>query len=157
MLSRLVITFLPRSKCLLISWLQSSAVILEPQKIKSDTVSTISPSISHEVMGSDVMILVFWMLSFKPIFSLLSRGFLVPLHDPYPSLIIRNNLWDINQVHSFVKIYGLRFKKNASFGIKVRGSNSKQLSLDIWPRTNKPVMYNVMLRRRDNTRKVSGS
>ena len=54
MLSRLVITFLPRSKCLLISWLQSpSAVILEPKKIKSDTVSTISPSISHEVMGPD--------------------------------------------------------------------------------------------------------
>ena len=53
-LSRLVITFLPRSKCLLISWLQSpSAVILEPQKIKSDTVSTVSPSISHEVMGPD--------------------------------------------------------------------------------------------------------
>ena len=51
MLSRLVITFLPRSKCLLISWLQSpSAVILEPPKIKSDTVSTVSPSISHEVI-----------------------------------------------------------------------------------------------------------
>ena len=60
MLSRLVITFLPRSKCLLISWLQSpSAVILEPRKIKSDTVSTVSPSISHEVMGPDAMILVF--------------------------------------------------------------------------------------------------
>ena len=54
MLSRLVITFLPRSKRLLISWLQSpSAVILEPQKIKSDTASTVSPSISHEVMGPD--------------------------------------------------------------------------------------------------------
>ena len=53
MLSRLVITFLLRSKCLLISWLQSpSAVILEPPKIKSDTVSTVSPSISHEVMGA---------------------------------------------------------------------------------------------------------
>ena len=52
MLSRLAITFLPRSKYLLISWLQSrSAVILEPPKIKSDTVSTVSPSISHEVMG----------------------------------------------------------------------------------------------------------
>ena len=59
-LSRLVITFLPRSKCLLISWLQSpSAVILEPPKIKSDTVSTFSPSISHEGMGPDAMILVF--------------------------------------------------------------------------------------------------
>ena len=58
MLSRLVITFLPRS--LLISWLQSpSAVILEPPKIKFDTVSTVSPSISHEVMGPDAMILVF--------------------------------------------------------------------------------------------------
>ena len=62
MLTRLVITFLPRSKRLLISWLQSpSAVILEPRKIKSDTVSTVSPSISHEVMGPDAMILVFWM------------------------------------------------------------------------------------------------
>ena len=68
MLSRLVITFLPRSKHLLISWLQSpSAVILEPQKIKSDTVSTVSPSISHEMMGPDAMILAFWMLSFKPL------------------------------------------------------------------------------------------
>ena len=74
MLSRLLITFLPRSKRLLISWLQSpSAVILEPQKIKCDTVSTVSPSISHGVMPSrsyisDAMILVFWMLSFKPPF-----------------------------------------------------------------------------------------
>ena len=60
MLSRLVITFLPRSKCLLISWLQSpSAVILEPPEIKSATVSTVSLSICHEVMELDAMILVF--------------------------------------------------------------------------------------------------
>ena len=60
MLSRLVITFLPRSKHHLISWLQSpSAVILEPPKIKSATVFTVSPSISHEVMGPDAMVLVF--------------------------------------------------------------------------------------------------
>ena len=60
MLSRLVITFLPRSKHLLVLWLQSpSAVILEPKKIKSDTVSTVSPSICHEVMGPDPMIFVF--------------------------------------------------------------------------------------------------
>ena len=60
MLSMLLITFFPRSKRLLISWLQSpSAVILEPQKMKSDTVSTVSPSISHEVMGLDAMIFVF--------------------------------------------------------------------------------------------------
>ena len=59
-LSRLVIAFLSRSKHLLISWLQSpSAVILETPKIKSDTVSTVSPSICHEVMGPDAMILVF--------------------------------------------------------------------------------------------------
>ena len=62
MLSMLVITFLPRSKWLLI-WLQSpSAVILEPPKIKSDTVSTVSPSISHEVMGPDDMIFVLWIV-----------------------------------------------------------------------------------------------
>ena len=73
MLSRLVIAFLPWSKCLLISWLQSpSAVILEPKKVKSVTVSIASPSICHEVMGPDAMILVLWMLSFKPTFALSS-------------------------------------------------------------------------------------
>jgi len=73
LLSRLVITFLPRSKHLLISWLQSpSAVILEPPKIKSDSVSTVSPSISHEVMGPDAMILS--QLFHSPL-SLSSRGF----------------------------------------------------------------------------------
>ena len=77
MLSRLVITFLPRSKHLLISWLQSSsAVTLEPPKIKSDTVSAVSPSVCHEVMGLDAMILVFWMLSFKPTFSLSTFTFI---------------------------------------------------------------------------------
>ena len=60
MLSRLVIAYLPRSKRFLISWLQSpSAVILEPKKIKSVTVSIVSPSICHEVLGLDAMILVF--------------------------------------------------------------------------------------------------
>ena len=97
MLSRLVITFLPRSKPLLlfnlfiylflskpllISWLQSpSAVIWEPRKIKSATGSTVSLSICHEVMGPDAMILVFWILNFKPTFSsplsVSSRGSLV--------------------------------------------------------------------------------
>ena len=71
MLSRLVIVFLPKSKHLLISWLQPpSTVILEPKKIKSVTVSIISPNICHEVMGLDAMIFVFWMLSCKPAFSL---------------------------------------------------------------------------------------
>ena len=65
MLTRLVITFFPRSKHLLTSWLQSpSVVILEPRKIKSATVSTISPSICHEVMGQDAMSLVFLNVEF---------------------------------------------------------------------------------------------
>ena len=77
MLSRLVIAFLPRNKCLLISWLWSpSAVILETKKIKSVTVSTVSPSICHEVMGPDAVILVFWMVSFKPTFSVSSFTFI---------------------------------------------------------------------------------
>ena len=66
-MSWLVIAFLARSKRLLISWLQSpSALILEPKKINTLTVSIVSPSICHEVMGPDAMVLVFWMLSFKP-------------------------------------------------------------------------------------------
>ena len=77
MLSRLVKTFLPRSKCLLISWLQStSVVVLETRKIKSATVSTVSPSIYHEVMEPDAMIFVFWMLSFEPTFSLSTFTFI---------------------------------------------------------------------------------
>ena len=85
MLSRFVIAFLPRSKRLLISCLQlQSAVILEPKKMKSVTVSIVSPSICHEVMGPDAMIFIFWMLSFKPGFhsplSLSSKGSLVLLH-----------------------------------------------------------------------------
>ena len=76
MQSRLVIAFLPRSKCLLIPWLQSpSAMILEHPKIKSLTVSIVSPSICHEGMGPDAIFLVFWMLSFKPTFSLSSFTF----------------------------------------------------------------------------------
>ena len=76
-LSRLVITFPSRSKCLLISWFHSpSAVILKPKKIKSLTVSIVSPSICHEVVRPDAMILVYWMLSFKRIFSLSSFTFI---------------------------------------------------------------------------------
>ena len=80
-LCMLVISFLPRSKHLLISRLQSpSVVILEPKImiiiIKSDTVSTVSPCISHEVMGPNAMILVLWMLSFQPTFSLSSFIFI---------------------------------------------------------------------------------
>ena len=99
MLSRLVMTFLPRSKCLLISWLQlPSAVTLEPRKIKSATVSTISPSTYHEVMVPDAMILVFWMLSFKSTFSLWLENFqplcFLLLLDSFPPL----SFWDLNHL-----------------------------------------------------------
>ena len=81
-LTRFVIAFLSKSKCFLISWLQSpSAVILEPKKIKS---VTLSPPICHDVVGSDATILVFSMLALSQLFlsplSLSSRGLLVPLH-----------------------------------------------------------------------------
>ena len=77
-------SFLSRSKCLLISWLQSpSAVILEPPKVKSLTVSIVSPSFSHEVIGPDAMILVFWMLSFKPAFSLSNFTFIKRLFSSF--------------------------------------------------------------------------
>ena len=77
MLSRLVIAFLPRNKHLLISWLQSpSAVIFEAHKIKTVTVSIVSPSMCHEVIGPDAMIFGFWMLSFKPAFSFSSFTFI---------------------------------------------------------------------------------
>ena len=85
-LSRFVIAFLPRNKRLLISWLQSlSAVILEPKKIKSATVSTFYPSICHEVMGLCARILLFGMLSFKPDFSLSSFILIKRLISSLPS------------------------------------------------------------------------
>ena len=88
MVSRLVIAFLPRSKCLLISWQQSpSEVILEPPKIKSLTVSIVFPSICHEVMGPAAMISVFWMLSFKPTFSFSSFTYIKRHFSPSLSAI----------------------------------------------------------------------
>ena len=100
MLSRLVIAFLPRSKGLLISWLQSqSVVILEPKKIKSVTVSTISPSICQEVMGPDAMILVFIQttkLSFKPTFSLSSFTFIKRLFSSSSLSAISSHLFLIS-------------------------------------------------------------
>ena len=94
MQSRFIIAFLPRSKHLLVSWLQSqSSVILEPKKIKSVIVSIISPSICHEVMGPDAMIFFFWMLSFKPAFSLsLSLS-------PRGSLVLRFLPWESCHLH----------------------------------------------------------
>ena len=88
-LVRFVVALLPRSKRLLISWLQSPfAVILEPKKRKPVIASTFSPSICLEVMGLEAMILLFWMLSFKPAFSLSSFTFIKRLFssDGYPNL-----------------------------------------------------------------------
>ena len=97
MLSRWVIAFLPRSKRLLISWLQSPcAVILEPPKIKSVTISIVSPSICHEMMGLDAMILVFWI---KPAFSLSSFTFIKRLFS--------SSLSAIRMVSSVVAVHGL--------------------------------------------------
>ena len=93
MLSRFVTAFLSRSKHLLISWLQSlSAVILEPKKRNSVTASTLSPSVYHEMMGLDTIILVFLCSVsnkfFHPLISPSSRGSLVPLHFPHQSDIM---------------------------------------------------------------------
>ena len=82
--------FPPRSKHLLISWLQSpSAVIWEPKKIRSVTFSTVSPSICHVVMGADAMIFDFWMLSFNPVFSLSSFSFINKLISSFSLSAIR--------------------------------------------------------------------
>ena len=98
-LSRLVIAFLPRSKRLWISWLQSlSAVILEPRKIKSVTVFTFSPSVCRGVMGLDAVIFVFWMLGFKPAFSLSfhpHQGTLVPLHFLLEKMNLTSVSWQL--------------------------------------------------------------
>ena len=95
--------FLPKSKCLFISWLQSPfAVILEPKKIKSATVFIFSPSACHEVMGLDVMILVFWVLSCKPAFSLSSFTFIKRLGEMWTSP------WDF-QFENAGLIWSLRF------------------------------------------------
>ena len=93
MLPRLVIAFLPRSKCFLISWLQSPfAVILEPKKIKFVAVSIVSQSICHEVMEEmepDAMILMFWVLSFKQTFLLYSFTFINRLFSSFSLSAIR--------------------------------------------------------------------
>ena len=113
MLSRLVINFLPRSKHLLILWLQSpSAVILEPSKIKSDTVSTVSPSISHGVMGLDAMIFVFWMLSFKPTFSLSSFTFTKRLFSSSSLSAIRAK----NKLPLYIQYFGNKGPSSQGYG-----------------------------------------
>ena len=112
MLTRFVITFLPRSKCLLISWLQlPSEVILEPKKIKSITASTFSPSVCHEVMWLDAVILGFWYRVLSQLFnsplSPSSRGSLVPL--PFLSLEWYLHMWCYNWCHFSLTYFSLIF------------------------------------------------
>ena len=91
MWSWFVIAFLPKGKGLLIPWLQSaSAMILEPKKIKSVTVSIVFPSICHDVMGPDAMIFIFWILSFKPAFSLSFFTFIKRLFSSFSLSAIRD-------------------------------------------------------------------
>ena len=96
MLTRYVIAFLPRSKCLFFSWIQSpSVVILDPKKIKSVTVSIVFPTTCHEVMGLDAIIFIFWVLSFKPDFSLSSFTFTKSLSSSLLSAIrCHLHIWD---------------------------------------------------------------
>ena len=102
MLPRFVIASLPRSNCLLISWLQSpSAVILDPKKIKSVTVTTFSLSIYHEMKGLDAMILVFWMLSYKPASSLSSFTFIKRLF----SFSLLSVLWVVSSAYLRLLIF----------------------------------------------------
>ena len=99
MLSRFVIAFLPRSKHFWISWLHSlSTVILESKKIKSLTVSIVFPSICHEVMELYAMIFIFWMLSFKPAFSLSSFTF-IPFHFLSLGCYHLHDIWYITYIY----------------------------------------------------------
>ena len=138
MLSRLVITFLPRSKCLLISWLQSpSAQILEPRKRKSATLSTVYPSVCDEVMRPVAMIFIFWIWTLTQHFysplSLSSRGSLVLLHLENP--IGRN--WCILTFTSPVRTgtYGgfwVSRGGQATLGKQIQEINCLQRSQRIW-------------------------
>ena len=137
MLSRLVIACLPRSKCLLISWLQSpSTVILEPKKIKSLTVSIVSPIICREVMELDAMILVFLVLSFKSVFfhsplSLSSRGSSVPL-SLYPGPKTCQGVWTLKKHLFNEKMNEMNLAQNTHWVYvygKEKGRKERNLSL----------------------------
>ena len=105
MLSRFAMASFPRIKHLLILLLQSpSTVILELKKRKSVTVSTVSPSISHEVMGLDAMILVFWMLSFKPDFSRSSFTFIKRLFSSFSLSAIKGFCYSVICISEFIDI-----------------------------------------------------
>ena len=139
MLSRLVITFFPRSKRLLISWLQlPSTVILKPQKIQSVTVYL---SICHEVMGPDAMISVFWMLSFKPTFSLSSFTFIKRLFSLLGLPHCRQTLYHLSHQGSPLDHSGLPekfFRKNSRKTSTTSLTTLKPLT--VWITTNLKIL-----------------
>ena len=146
MLSRLVIASLTRSKRLLISWLQSpSAVILEPKKIKSNTVSTVSSSIWHEMMGPDAVIFVSWMLNFKPAFSFCSLTFIKRLFSSSSVSALRVVSSAYLRLLIFLPAilipacasYSLAFHRNLEEWIV----DSFSLKVSLLPRTNFLVCY----------------
>ena len=121
MLSRFVIGFLPRSKRLLILWLQSlSVVIMESKKMKSDAVPTFSPPICHQVVGSDAMIFVFWLLTFKPGFSLFPFTFIKRLFSfCFPPYVEKHMVecFALKGVRQGLRIYRKREKKSSRFHV----------------------------------------
>ena len=124
MLSRLVIAFLARSKRLLLSWLQSSsAVVLEPKKINSVTVSIVSPSICHEVVGPDAMIFIFLMLSFKLVFftfiKKLFNSSLLSAVRVVSSAYLRLLTTDLNIKHKTLKLLEDNKQQNLDGGVNV--------------------------------------
>ena len=146
MLPRLIITFLPRNKRLLISWLQSpSAVILEPPKIKSNTVSTVSPSISHEAMGPDAMIFVFWMLSFKLTSWLSSFTFIKRLFSSYSLSAIRVVSSAYLRLLIFLLAIMIPACASTSLAFRVMNSsyklNKQGDNIQAWPTSNPLQLY----------------
>ena len=139
MLSRLVITFFQRSKHLLISWLQSpSAVILEPKEIKACHWFTVFPSICHEVIGPDAMILVFWMLRFKSTFRMRwpkywSLSFNISPSNEHPGLIFfRMNWLDLPAVQGTHKSFLQHHGSKASI-LQCSAFFTVQSHIHTWP------------------------
>ena len=130
MLSRLVIAFLPRSKHLLISWLQSpSTLILEPKEIKSVTVSTVSPSICHEVMVLDATVFSFWMLSFKPTFSLSAFTF-IKGSSLYVINVVSSAYLGISPPNEYARL--VSFRMDWLDLLAVQGTVKSLLQCNIW-------------------------
>ena len=154
MLSRFVIAFLQRSKCLLISWLQSpSSVILEPPKKESLSVSIVSPSICYEAMGPDAMLLVFWMLSFKPVFSFSSFTFIKRLFSSSSLSAIRVVSSAHLRLLIFLPVELSQILKD--FAVKVLHSICQQIwKTQLWPQNWKISVF-IPISKKGNAKECS--